>query len=210
MPSWRFVAAAAALAGYALLSHLLMVHAPEQPWSIAVLFAPLLAGLGAGGLKRRHAPSLAACVALTAVLVVVVARGDALGVNRLYVLQHAAVHAALAGVFAMTLREGRTPLITALAQRIHDHFTPAMRAYTRWLTGLWAAYFIGMIAVSAALYALAPWSWWSLYCNVLTPIAAAGLFVGEHLVRHWRHPEFERATLSQAVRAYRALGATRR
>jgi len=125
------------------------------------------------------------------------------------VLQHAAVHAALAWVFAMSLRVGETPLITAMAERIHDRFSPAMRAYTRWLTGLWAVYFIVMIGVSVLVYTLAPWPWWSLFGNVVTPVAAGALFVGEHLVRHWRHPEFERATLRQAMRAYHEFSAAR-
>lgn len=209
MPSWRFVAAAAALAAYALLSHLLMTHAPDRPWSVAALFAPVLVALGVAGWRRRHGLSLAACALLAAALVTVVVRGGGVDVNRLYVLQHATVHAALAWFFGMTLRDGATPLITALAERVHEHFTPAMRDYTRWLTGLWVAYFVGMIAVSALVYALAPWSWWSLFCNLLTPLAAVGLFVGEHLVRHWRHPEFERVSLGRAVRAYREFSAAR-
>lgn len=209
MPSWRFVAAVAALAAYALLSHLLMAHAPDRPWSVAALFAPVLLALGVAGLRRRHGPSLAACALLAAVLVVVVGRGGGVDVNRLYVLQHATVHAALAWVFGMTLRDGATPLITALAERVHERFSPAMRDYTRWLTGLWVAYFVGMIAVSMLVYTLAPWSGWSLFCNLLTPLAAVGLFVGEHLVRHWRHPEFERVSLGRAVRAYREFSAAR-
>lgn len=209
MPSWRFVAAVAALLAYALLSHLLMAHAPDRPWSVAALFAPLLVALGVAGWRRRHRPSLAACALLAAVLVTIVVRGGGVDINRLYVLQHATVHAALAWVFAMTLRDGATPLITALAERVHDRFTPAMRDYTRWLTGLWVAYFVGMIAVSVLVYTLAPWSWWSLFCNLLTPLAAGVLFVGEHLVRHWRHPEFERVSLGRAVRAYREFSAAR-
>jgi hypothetical protein len=66
-----------------------------------------------------------------------------------------------------------------------------MRAYTRALTQLWCAYFLAMIGVSLALYALAPWPWWSLYCNVFTPLAAVAFFAGEYAWRWWRHPEFE-------------------
>ena len=34
-------ASAAAIVGYALLSHWLMVNAANQPWAVAVLFGPL-------------------------------------------------------------------------------------------------------------------------------------------------------------------------
>jgi len=204
MPSWRIVAAAAALTGYALLSYALMAHAPDQPWSVAALFGPLLLALALGGWVRRHVPTLVACAALTLLLVALVLRGGGVDVNRLYVLQHAAIHASLAWTFAMTLRPGSTPLITLMAERIHDVFTPEMRTYTGWLTRIWALFFVAMIVVSLAIYAFAPWPWWSFFCNVLTPGASVAFFVGEYLVRYRRHPEFERATLAQAVKAYRA------
>ena len=203
MPSWRLVAAAAALAGYALLSYALMAYAPDRPWSVAALFGPLLLAMTIGGLVRRHAPTLLACAALAAIVVVLLVRGGGADVNRLYVLQHAAVHASLGWTFAMTLRPGATPLITMMAERVHTHFTPAMRAYTGWLTRAWVLFFFGMIGVSLLIYALTPWAWWSFFCSVLTPLAAIGFFIGEHVLRYRRHPDFERVTMAQAVRAFR-------
>jgi uncharacterized membrane protein len=206
MPSWRIVAAAAALTAYALLSYLLMAHAPDRPWSVAALFGPLLLALAVGGWLRRHVPTLLGCAGLTLLLVWLVLRGGGVDVNRLYVLQHAAIHASLGWTFAMTLRPGATPLITLMAGRLHRVFTPEMRAYTRWLTALWALYFPALIVVSLAVYALAPWPAWSFFCNVVTPGAAVGLFVVEHAMRYRRHPDFERVTLVQALQAYRASG----
>jgi len=197
------VAVVAALVVYALLSHALMVHAPAEPWTVAALFGPLLAAMTAGAITRRHLPSLAFCALLAAALVAVV-RGGAVDINRLYVLQHAGIHLALAATFGATLRRGATPLITAAAARIHRNFTPAMRAYTRRLTALWTAYFVAMIVLSATLYLLAPWSWWSLFCNVATPLSALALFVGEYVWRGVRHPDFEPVTLAGMARAFRA------
>ena len=151
-------------------------------------------------------PLLAACAAGVALLALALARGGVIGIDRLYVLQHAGIHLALAFSFGLTLRAGSTPLITAMAQTLHEQFTPEMRAYTRWLTGLWTAYFAAMVGVSLALYALAPWPWWSLFGNVLTPLAAAALFVGEHLLRYRRHPEFERVSLRAVAAAWRRRG----
>ena len=102
---------------------------------------------------------------------------------------------------------GSTALITMMAARIHTQFTPAMQLYTRQLTALWVAYFVGMIVLSLALYLLAPWVWWSFFCGVLTPLAAVLFFVGEHFWRYHRHPEFERVTLARVVQAWRATGA---
>lgn len=209
MPNWRVVAAAAALMAYALLSYALMAWWPDRPWSVAVLFGPLLVLLFASAFTRRHLPTLLAATGLAALLVGMVWRGGA-GVNRFYVLQHGAIHGALAWGFGITLRPGNTALITLMAQRIHSHFTPAMRVYTRQLTAAWMAYFIGMIGVSLALYLLTPWAWWSLFGGVLTPLSVLVFFVGEHFWRYHRHPEFERVSLARVLQAWRATGTSTR
>lgn len=128
-------------------------------------------------------------------------------VQRLCVAQHAGIHAALAWVFGRTLRRGRTPMITQLAERVHRSVTPAMRNYTRRLTAAWCGYFVGMVALSLALYAWAPWAAWSLFGNVLTPLSLVLFFAGEHVLRYRRHPEFERASIAQALAAWRAASA---
>jgi uncharacterized membrane protein len=210
MPGWRLLAAVIALAGYGWLSHWLMTNAPAQPWTVAALFGPLLAAIAFTGFKRRHWPTLALAAVCAAVVVVVVARGGVADVRRLYVLQHGAINAVLCWTFAMTLRPGSTALITMLGERVHTHFTPAMRDYTRWLTGVWALYFVAMIVVSVLLYTLAPWPWWSFFCNALTPLAAVAMFAVEHLMRYRRHPEFERISIARAVRAYQSHSAEAR
>lgn len=203
MSTWGVVAAGTGLVAYSLLSWGLMAHAPDRAWTVLALFGPLLAALALAGLQRRHVPTLLGCALLAAVLVVVWQRGG-VDVNRLYVLQHAAIHALLGWSFALTLRAGATPLITALAERVHaEPLTPAIRDYTRRLTAAWAGFFAGMIAVSLALYALAPWGWWSFFCTVLTPAAAVAGFVGEYAWRRWRHPEFEPVSMQRAMQAWR-------
>jgi uncharacterized membrane protein len=204
MPSWRIVAAGLALAGYALLSHALMVVAGDRPWAAAALLGPLVLAVSTLALKQRHWPTLLACTAALAWLAYVAASGESQSIARLYLLQHAGIHAALGCAFAFTLRPGATPLISALAARVHTRFTPEVAAYTRRVTVVWTSYFGVMVALSLALFAWAPWWWWSLFANLVTPVAAIALFVGEHWLRYRLHPEFERASLTQALKAYRA------
>ena len=152
MPAWRLASAAAALAAYAALSHWLMVNAANRPWAVAALFGPLVVAVAAAGWRQRHALTLAACAAGVVLLALVVWRGGVEDVNRLYVLQHAGIHLALAWTFALTLRPGGKALIEMLAERLHRRFTPLMRAYTRRLTLWWVLYFLGMVAISLVIY----------------------------------------------------------
>ena len=207
---WRLVAAAAGLGLYALLSHCLMLYAAQEPWAVAVLFGPLVVALAAAGWQRRQPLLLALCAGGVAVLAVVVSRGGVDDVNRMYVLQHAGIHAALACGFGLTLRQGSTPLITTLARSVHlrlgHGFSNEMEDYTRWVTGLWTAYFCVMVLLSLAIYLLAPWPWWSAFANLFTPLSAAALMVGEHIQRYRRHPDFDRVALRSAIAAYAQSG----
>jgi len=204
MPGWQPLGAGLVLAGYALASHLLMVHAAHEPWAVAALLGPMLLVAAAVALRQRHAAALLACAVAAALLGWMVAAGGLHDVDRLYVLQHAGIHATLGIVFGATLRRDATPLISMLAERVQGPLPAAERRYTRRLTAVWTGYFFGMVALSLALYLLAPWWWWSLYANLITPVAALALFLGEHGVRYRLHPQFRRVTLAQAVRAYRA------
>lgn len=202
LANWRLAAGLLAAAGYALLSHWLMLHAADEPWAVAALLGPLLgAGLGMA-LERRDWRMLAA-VALAAIgLAGVVARGGVGDVNRLYVLQHVGIHLALCASFGASLRGGRLSLIGRVAEHVHGTLSSAMATYTRSVTRVWTLYFAAMALVSLWVHAACAWSTWSLLANVLTPIVIAALFVGEYLLRYRLHPEFERTTLSAAVRAY--------
>lgn len=199
---WAIAGPALVIAAYAVASHWLLAHWPDRPWTVALMFGPVVIAVLAAAWHRRHVGLGAAALGGVALLAWVVARGGVTDIERLYVLQHAALHAVLAATFGLTLRPGATPLITAVASRVHRQFTPAMAAYTRRVTAAWAAYFVAMIALSLALYALAPWGVWSLFGTLITPAAAVAFFLGELMWRRWRHPEFERVTAVEAWQAY--------
>lgn len=194
-----------AAAAYALMSHFLMLHAADAPWAVAALFGPLLLPVLVWSWRQRRGLPRLATGAAVAALVWVVAAGGLGDVHRLYLAQHAGVHLALGASFAWTLGGGREALITALARRVH-RVSPDMARYTRGLTQWWVAYFFGMAGLSVAVFLLAPWPVWSLLANLVTPLAIGALFVGEHLLRYRLHPEFERVSLSDMVRAYRGQG----
>jgi len=207
MLNWRLALVVLALAGYALLSHLLMLYAADRPWAVLAIFGPLLAAVFGLALRRGHRPTLVITLAGLALLVGVALNGGLGDVNRLYVAQHAGIHLALGLTFAATLRRGGTSLIGRLATQVHGSAPPAMLAYAHRVTALWAAYFFGMASLSVWIYASFAWSTWSVFANLVTPVSAVGLFIGEYVVRYTLHPEFERATMAQALRAYGRSGA---
>jgi uncharacterized membrane protein len=87
----------------------------------------------------------------------------------------------LAYFFGRTLRRGATPLIEQIARRSNPSLPPALRRYTRWLTGIWCAYFV----VAAALTALGNVSGALAYGRTSLVIWSGTvlLFVGERWLR---------------------------
>ena len=191
---------------YVLGTHWLMTSAPDSPWNVVGVLSPMLVLVAAGAWRSGQRWLAGAAAALLGALCAQALLGVRVSAQALYVAQHVGINLFLAVLFGSTLRTGHKPFITALAERVHRAFTPDMAAYTRKATLAWTLYFIGMAAVSVALYALAPFDAWALFANLLTPLAVGLMFVGEYLLRYRLHPEFERTSLADAMRAYTQAG----
>ena len=198
----RAVLIAAAGVAYVAATHWLMTRAPASDWNAVVVVGPMLALAAWVAWQRGLRLLAAALVAGTAALVAEAWRGGGLAPASLYVAQHVVIHLLLALVFGMTLLGGREPLIVALARRVHGSLTPDMAVYARKVTAAWALYFVVMATLSVLLFRYAPFETWAVFANLATPFAMVAMFIGEHLLRYRLHPEFERATLKQAMRAY--------
>jgi uncharacterized membrane protein len=203
----RLIVAGLAGAAYVIGSHWMMTRAPASDWNAVVVVAPMLAI--AAALAWQQGRRLLALLpgGAAAVLGLHAWHGGGVAAETIYIGQHVTIHVLLASVFGLTLQAGREPLVTALARRVHGGLTPDMVAYSRKVTVAWTAYFVAMAALSLALFALLPFAAWATFANLVTPFAMLAMFVGEYLLRYRLHPEFERATLAQAVRAYRSRNA---
>ena len=201
MSRWRIALLLVAGVAYAGLSHWMTLFHATQPWAVVVLLGPLwLAAIGlAGSWFGRWGVAIAVAVGIAGFALVFL--GEAGDPNRLYVMQHVAINGALCGWFGSTLRGKGLPLITQFAQRVHP-LRGHMLAYTTQLTRIWTGFFAVMVTASIVIYLTRPFSDWSLFANVLSPVMVTLLFVGEHLVRYRLHPEFERTRLVDAVRAF--------
>ena len=197
----RFLALGVAGIGYVLGSHWLMTRAPDAEWAALVVVGPMLALAALLAWQRRQRLLATLAALATAALALQAWQGGGLAPGSIYVAQHVAIHGLLAFVFGLSLQAGRESLVTALARRVHG-LTPAMAAYSRKVTIAWTVYFVTMAVLSLLLYALAPFALWAAFANLATPLAMLAMFIGEYLLRYRLHPEFERATLGQALRAY--------
>ena len=198
-------AVAVGLLGVAYVAgcHWLMTSAPAWRWSATVVIGPMLALLALWAWRPGHR-WLAVLAALGIVgLGVQALAGGGFDPEFVYVAQRVVIHAVLAVVFALTLRPGRESLITALARRVHGGWlSPAMEVYSRKVTVAWAGYFALMAIASLLLFVFAPFDDWAVFANLVTPATLVLLFVGEYALRYRLHPEFERASLGDALRAY--------
>jgi uncharacterized membrane protein len=198
----RIVAIALVGLVYVLGCHWLMTRPGGSPWNVVGVLAPMLAAIVLGAWRGGQRWLAAGAALVVAGLCAQAWLGVAVPSQALYLAQHVGIHAMLAFGFGSTLRAGHTPLITTMARRVHRNFTPAMAVYTRQCTLAWTLYFVAMAAVSVGLYAFAPFEAWALFANILTPIAVALMFGAEYLLRYRLHPEFERTTIADAIRAY--------
>ncbi|MEO7335088.1 MAG: hypothetical protein ABIV63_00785 [Caldimonas sp.] len=198
----RYVAAGAAGLAYLGLSQWLMTRTPPSAWTAVALLTPMLALAAIGFWRSGHRIASGIAVGLFCTLVFQASQGSGFAPDRLYLIEHVAIHAFLAITFGVTLRPGARPLISVLADRVHRGLTPDMERYTRKLTLAWTIYFVAMALVSLAIHALASFSTWAVFANAVTPVAMVSMFVGEYVLRYRLHPEFERASFNDMIRAY--------
>jgi uncharacterized membrane protein len=157
-------------------------------------------------LRRLGNPLLIAAGALTAIVLLAwvwpqLRENGAL----LHFVEHVGTNLVFAVVFGRTLAAGHEPLITQLARFAHpEGLSPIKRRYTRQVTVAWTGFFIATAAVSTGLFLLAPPAVWSVFANFLTLPLILLMFIVEHLCRYLLLPSFERGSIADTIRAFRA------
>jgi uncharacterized membrane protein len=74
--------------------------------------------------------------------------------------------------------------------------------YTRHVTAVWGVFFIGIAALSVALFVGAPLRVWSLFINFCVSPAIVGMFVVEYAVRRRVLPQVKRVGVMATMRVY--------
>jgi hypothetical protein len=133
---------------------------------------------------------------------------DSRGAAAVSGITHAAAFLGLLCFFGRTLLAGKEALITRLARSVHGTLPPEIAAFTRRVTIAWCVFFASQILFSALLLAFAPFEYWSLFVNVLNLPLLILMFVGDHLYRAIRFPDYPRASIARILRAFAEVTST--
>lgn len=198
----QFAAVALSVVVYAGLSHYCNTVAPAKPLGVVLAFTPLLLVAGAGLWRGVH--PLAAALGAAAAGVLVLRHWEALErhFSWAYLADDCAIYGALTWGFGRTLRRGRRPLCTVLADKVHGPLTEAEVRYTRQVTLAWTIFFAAVALLTVTLFLLAPLRAWSIYANFCTLPLVLTMFAAEYAVRRRRLPQTADGGIVATVRAY--------
>jgi uncharacterized membrane protein len=159
----------------------------------------VMAGIVTGLAGRTR---LLAAAAAAGVFLVIAAAAGRSSLIVAAALWHGAIYLGLGLLFGLSLRPGQEALVSRLARRVEPCPTPALLAYARGVTWLWAGFCAAQLAVSALLLAVAPLTVWSDFVNVLGAPLVGLTFAAEYAVRRWRFRHLRLASLAGTVRAF--------
>ena len=142
----------------------------------ATLVLPLLTHL----VEQKKASMIdLLCILLAVALLTVLSSHELLALKLLSV----SIYAAMFGLFAGSLRPGKTPIITQIASVMRPKLVAAEIAYARRATLAWAAFFLIMGIVSGLLTIFASNEVWSWFVNIVSYFLVVLFFVLEFLYR---------------------------
>ena len=97
---------------------------------------------------------------------------------------------AVSGIFAYTLLPGHEPAILRVARVSRGDVPADLAAYARRVTWVWAILPAAIMLTALSALLLAGLSAWSWIANVANPVLLLVTFLGEHLVRGWKFPQY--------------------
>ncbi|MBK1669719.1 hypothetical protein CKO28_16895 [Rhodovibrio sodomensis] len=159
-------------------------------WGVAA--AMLLNGLAARGRQRVL---LAGAGILIAALGTLQAAAPAFDPRLALLLPPTLGNLAVSSVFAYTLLPGHEPAILRVARVSRGQVPADLAAHARRVTWVWAVLpaAIMLAALSALAFGgLGAWSW---IANVANPVLLLVTFLGEHLLRGWKFPQYGRPSV---------------
>jgi uncharacterized membrane protein len=98
-------------------------------------------------------------------------------------LTHWGIYSSLLLTFALTLRPGHEPFITAMARKLHGEIPRELAIYTRHVTLAWCIFFATQLTISITLFCFAPLVVWSSFVNIFDIPLVVAMFSAEYMCR---------------------------
>lgn len=189
------IAFVCAFLGYQFLIHKVALSSQLTPVAAALVLIPFVVAAGwAIALELGLRPALLIAATMT---ILGLAWVNKFGLPVIiFGLPHLVTNLFLMWLFARTLKDGREPLITSIARRVHGSLKPEIEIYTRHVTYAWSLFFLLQVAVSLGLYIFASLQTWSMYINVLNVPLIILMFVCEYTYRILRFRDHQSSILS--------------
>ncbi len=159
-------------------------------WGVAA--ALLLNALGARGRKRAGLTVAGVAVAGLGALQ---AAAPAFDPTLAIVLPPTLGNLAVSSVFAYTLLPGHEPAILRVARVSRGEVPADLAAHARRVTWVWAVLPAAVMLTALSALAVVGLSAWSWIANVANPVLLLVTFLGEHLVRGWKFPQYGRPSV---------------
>jgi uncharacterized membrane protein len=203
---WRrrlqIAAVAVFIIAYAGLSHYSNSNTQARGLATLLALAPMLA-LGCLMVWRWNGLLLAALLA-AAVLLLLGHYWNLLiaEFSIVYLIQQCGFYVLMALTFGRSLFQGRVPLCTEFADKIHGPLSDLELRYTRSVTWAWVLFFLGNLGVTFILFAFASLRTWSFFVNFISLPLVLLMFVTEFAVRRRVLPQVQRHGLIATLRIY--------
>lgn len=185
------------LIGYQILSHFITAADRLTVFGVAVMIVPVAGGaFWALWSEFGARAAIAVLAGTTLASAAAVAWWGLPSAALVYGLPHFSANLFLLWFFARTLRAGREPLVTRIAQRLEGGALPeVMRGYTRRVTIAWSVFFAAQLGMSVLLYCVASRTVWSLFINIVSSLLIPMMFVAEYGWRWVWHREHARGAV---------------
>lgn len=201
-PRLQLAACILILVGYAGLSHYSNSDPPAPDLGAALALAPLFC-VGFALLWRWAGRVAAiAAAAATALLLQRFWPVFARNFSVLSLLQQCGFYTIMALSFGRSLLQGRVPLCTQLADKLHAPLSAQEQRYTRRVTAAWTIFFVLNLVATWALFEFAPRRMWSVFVNFCSLPLILLMFAAEYAVRRMVLPHVPRGGLLASVRVY--------
>ena len=191
------VALTLAFLAYQLLIHKVVISGQITPITTTLVLAPFVAMVCWAltlELGLRLALFITAALALLGLLLASILGPPQPAI--MFGLPHLVTNLFLLWFFARTLKQGRKPLITAIADRVHGSISPEIAIYTRRVTWAWCLFFTMQILISAGLYFFSSLQVWSTFINILNWPLIVLMFICEYAYRVLRYRDHRSSIFS--------------